>query len=179
MKRRHDEQWAKGRDWFEDDVIDVVGLTEDKTLTPSATAAPTAKWTGPVLAPKTQRPRTYVCDVCGNAYGHRCHLWAHKLIHSGVRRFGCGLCSKTFVQATNAEAHQRTHTGEKPYECGVCSARFSQPGTLNRHARAHGGRKPYGCGSCDRRFTQSSSAKRHAQKCTAATPLVFGAKCSF
>jgi uncharacterized Zn-finger protein len=187
MKRRHDAQWAKGRDGLEDDVIDVVGLTEERPLIPVATptatpattpaATPTAppKWTGPVLGIKTQLPRKYVCDQCGSAYGRRCHLWTHKLIHSGVRRFGCGLCSKTFVQATNAEAHQRTHTGEKPYTCGVCGTRFSQIGTLNRHVYTHADRKPYGCGSCALRFTQSSSAKRHAQKCTASILFVGGA----
>lgn len=62
---------------------------------------------------KTHSNMKYICEVCGQAYKHKCHFNVHMGMHVGINPFTCQLCNKSFTQKGALQRHRLLHTGKK------------------------------------------------------------------
>ncbi|XP_060566600.1 uncharacterized protein LOC132725478 [Ruditapes philippinarum] len=83
-----------------------------------------------------KQTKEFICDICGKIYHKKATFAAHKLKHTGIRKFKCNICEKSFLYESNLQTHVLVH-GEKKEECKVCGMKF----TLPHHVRAHMQRK--------------------------------------
>ena len=83
--------------------------------------------------------RPFICDVCPKSFKRKLHLEAHKLIHTGEKKYACTRkeCEMAFSKKTTLVQHERLHTGEKPYKCNDCNIAFVQRNSLNVHNNTH------------------------------------------
>lgn len=66
----------------------------------------------------SDRPRQYLCDICGKTYTQSSHLWQHLRFHNGVKPFKCSVegCDRNFTINPDLKDHiRKCHTGERPY----------------------------------------------------------------
>ena len=120
---------------------------------------------------RTQKDKTFKCQLCSCSFQHESSLTVHTRIHTGVNLHICNVCKKKFTRESMLTKHTRTHTGEKPFECNTCKKRFSQSGHLFLHTRAHTGEKPYMCSTCKRGFTTSGNLTSHIRTHTGEKPF--------
>ncbi|KAF1382093.1 hypothetical protein PFLUV_G00160860 [Perca fluviatilis] len=85
---------------------------------------------------------SYICTVCGRAFGQR-GAWAkHVQVHRKAdakadKSYTCDICGKRLTRFDGYQKHLRIHTGEKPYCCDECGRRFSDNSNYKRHIRTH------------------------------------------
>lgn len=104
------------------------------------------------------------CSMCGEIFGDRSLLAAHRKTHREKKMLACGLCGLQTRFRSQLQIHMRRHTGEKPYSCSICGKRFSQVGITKQHMLVHAAIKPFGCEECGRRFSWHFQVKKH--KCS-------------
>ena len=150
--------------------------------------------------PDDDKPRPYLCAVCGKLLASRESLSIHTREHGEENWYSCNQCDKCYSNLHSFKVHmnihrskykcpecgkgsqskqvlavhRRRHSGEKPFECTVCSKRFSALGDLRKHSRIHSGEKPYKCHVCQKAFSQSSALNSHMRVHTGDEPY----KCS-
>lgn len=67
----------------------------------------------------SNRPRQYLCEICGKSYTQSSHLWQHLRFHQGIKPFECPHegCGRKFTIRPDLNDHiRKCHTGERPYE---------------------------------------------------------------
>uniref|UniRef100_A0A4W3GUP1 C2H2-type domain-containing protein n=1 Tax=Callorhinchus milii TaxID=7868 RepID=A0A4W3GUP1_CALMI len=55
----------------------------------------------------TDKPKPFVCSVCGKGFGKAASLRAHQAIHTGQKSFHCDHCPRTYNRLDNLRRHQR------------------------------------------------------------------------
>jgi len=150
--------------------------------------------------PHDDKPRPYLCTVCGKQFTTKQLLNRHKQTHTAGKLYSCSQCEKRFKTQHHLKIHMnvhsskykcaecgkcfrcntyltihgRSHSGEKPFECTVCSKQFSQSGTLAAHSKTHSEENPYKCPLCNKTFSQSGHLNAHMRVHTGDKPY----KCS-
>uniref|UniRef100_A0A0K8UNM5 Zinc finger protein 606 n=1 Tax=Bactrocera latifrons TaxID=174628 RepID=A0A0K8UNM5_BACLA len=110
---------------------------------------------------KQYKPRTYICDQCGNNFKYRSHFYSHIKRHAGVKPLQCEVCPNKFFTEGELKRHMRRHTGERPFPCQYCERRFTDYSTRIKHERTHTNERPFGCSQCGKAFTTSYVLKNH------------------
>ena len=150
--------------------------------------------------PHDDKPRPYLCTVCGKRFAQKAYLIFHGKLHTSVNaysctecekrfstqrylnrhmnahssRFKCTECGKCFRDKEKLSKHSQVHPGEKPFECTNCCKQFVTSSDLFLHSRIHSGEKPYKCHVCDKAFCYSFNLQTHMRVHTGEKPY----KCS-
>ena len=71
--------------------------------------------------PHDDKPRPYVCSVCGKRYATKQRLNDHKEAHAGEKLYSCTQCEKCFATRHYLKRHVNTHSSKyKCSQCGKC-----------------------------------------------------------
>ncbi|XP_065365735.1 zinc finger protein 260-like isoform X2 [Calliphora vicina] len=106
----------------------------------------------------------YICYECGNSFGGRVQLSAHKRLHK-ERPFKCDQCDKAYPRKVELVIHMRSHTGELPYACHLCDKRFAIKVRLTYHLQKHEG-VTHACTYCSAVYDNRNKLKAHLFKHT-------------
>lgn len=112
----------------------------------------------------SNRPRHYLCEVCGKSYTQSSHLWQHLRFHQGVKPFACSVegCERRFTIRPDLNDHiRKCHTGERPFLCTICGKRFLTGSVYYQHRLIHRGERRYGCEECGKHFYRADALKNH------------------
>ncbi len=85
---------------------------------------------------KAIHEKSYVCKVCGKAFGGKDKLDGHMFVHSGEKPFSCDKCDYKTSKRYNLEMHKQSKHSEfvqKNYVCPVCKKQFVTKGRVRRH----------------------------------------------
>ncbi|XP_014103476.3 transcription factor Ouib isoform X2 [Bactrocera oleae] len=103
---------------------------------------------------KQNKPRTYICDQCGNNFKYRSHFYSHIKRHAGVKPLQCEVCPNKFFTEGELKRHMRRHTGERPFPCQYCGRRFTDYSTRIKHER---------CTLCNKSFQRQTHLIVHTR----------------
>lgn len=116
---------------------------------------------------KINRPKSFMCDVCGKCFTCSWTLATHKAGHSTARKFICDICGQRFKWHNDLTNHKsRIHYKIRPYVCKYCGKKCGTSATLKSHLRSHSKERPYICKICQASFAQNGSLKEHMFKHT-------------
>lgn len=119
----------------------------------------------------SNRPRPFVCEICGSAQLYKWALVQHMKVHSeGAFRCGTDGCSRVCRTRTELVHHQRVHTNERPYHCNQCNYSGKTAHQLKKHQRTHTGEKPFKCKHCSYSASLSHQLLRHVRVHTGSKP---------
>ena len=84
----------------------------------------------------------------------------------------CDICSKKFSSSKSVRAHRLTHTGEKKYQCPHCPWKFYQSYKLKKHIRVHeksdiaspGQKTRFPCDFCTRDYKSEAAMEKHERQ---------------
>ncbi|KAL8591879.1 hypothetical protein ACOMHN_044375 [Nucella lapillus] len=81
------------------------------------------------------RPRPFICDMCGEARYDRYQFAKHMMIHTGERPYECQFCGASFIQVNALNDHMKIHTETdgKTHKCPVCGAAFKRLASVTKH----------------------------------------------
>ena len=86
---------------------------------------------------QNNKPKSYICDICGQTCACNSHLIIHKRKHSGEKPFSCDICDKSFTIMSTLRKHKLIHTSEKCLTCKICNKTFSRRNIFLSHIRTH------------------------------------------
>uniref|UniRef100_A0A1Q3F449 Putative c2h2-type zn-finger protein n=1 Tax=Culex tarsalis TaxID=7177 RepID=A0A1Q3F449_CULTA len=117
----------------------------------------------PRLSDKSSRkPRSSVCDTCGQQFAKPKLMYAHVRSAHGDRRFKCRFCPKTFVRNARLKEHERQHTGERDFQCDQCERKYPTARGLKVHMEdIHSENLPYVCDKCGKGFAKEGKLRQH------------------
>lgn len=117
----------------------------------------------PRLSNKSSRkPRSSVCDTCGQQFAKPKLMYAHVRSAHGDRRFKCRFCPKTFVRNARLKEHERQHTGERDFQCEQCERKYPTARGLKVHMEdIHSENLPYVCDKCGKGFAKEGKLRQH------------------
>lgn len=116
---------------------------------------------------KINRPKSFMCDICGKCFTCSWTLATHKAGHSAARKFICDICGQRFKWHNDLTNHKnRIHDKIRPYVCKYCGKKCGTSATLKSHLRSHSKERPYTCKICQTSFAQNGSLKEHMFKHT-------------
>ena len=91
---------------------------------------------------KLKHLKSYVCDLCGRAFGSRDKVNKHRLTHTGEKPHACDKCEYRAANRSNLHAHRLSKHGlveAKSFLCTLCNKQFTTLGRVHRHMSvAHG-----------------------------------------
>ena len=83
-----------------------------------------------------QKVKTFICELCGNAYSRTTGLKQHMISrHSTQRDFKCTECDKAFTNKNRLANHLRIHTGAKPFKCKICDYHSNRRDNVLLHCK--------------------------------------------
>ncbi|KAL9695101.1 hypothetical protein quinque_014386 [Culex quinquefasciatus] len=108
------------------------------------------------------KPRSSVCDTCGQQFAKPKLMYAHVRSAHGDRRFKCRFCPKTFVRNARLKEHERQHTGERDFQCEQCERKYPTARGLKVHMEdIHSENLPYVCDKCGKGFAKEGKLRQH------------------
>ncbi|KAL1396334.1 hypothetical protein pipiens_010592 [Culex pipiens pipiens] len=108
------------------------------------------------------KPRSSVCDTCGQQFAKPKLMYAHVRAAHGDRRFKCRFCPKTFVRNARLKEHERQHTGERDFQCEQCERKYPTARGLKVHMEdIHSENLPYVCDKCGKGFAKEGKLRQH------------------
>jgi KRAB domain-containing zinc finger protein len=113
-----------------------------------------------------EKPKRFVCDICGRGYIDKAHYAKHKASHGTERNFKCPYpgCKAAFKHATILKGHLLVHDKKMDYECYLCKKRFAFYASIKRHIFTHAESsefRKYACKLCGKRLATSSAYSKH------------------
>lgn len=83
------------------------------------------------------RPRPYVCEVCGASRYEKNQFEKHMMIHNNIKPFKCEVCGAAFIQSNALKGHMKIHneTEGKAHWCNVCGAAFKRFASVKVHMK--------------------------------------------
>ncbi len=118
--------------------------------------------------PKTEKPDSYSCELCGCVLKTRRGLKYHQSKHTGVYNFRCPLCNKGYNRRHTLNIHINAHSGIKNYVCERCGKALQSNGSLCQHKKfchvADEDKKKYSCNLCDKFYFRSKSLQMHIEQ---------------
>lgn len=118
------------------------------------------------------RPRSHMCERCGNSFSSASDLSRHAMtVHDRIRRWKCPHCDFLALQRGHLTTHRASvHATERRFVCEKCEPgptafRGVTRSAVQRHTRrVHEGQRPYQCKECDTRFASTSDLTRHRRR---------------
>lgn len=123
----------------------------------------------------SQKPRQYLCEICGKSYTQSSHLWQHLRFHQGIKPFVCPHeeCGRRFTIRPDLNDHiRKCHTGERPFLCTFCGKRFLTGSVYYQHRLIHRNERRYGCDDCGKRFYRADALRNHQRIHTGERPYL-------
>ncbi|XP_055382207.1 zinc finger protein 658B-like [Condylostylus longicornis] len=107
-----------------------------------------------------KKEKSFICELCGAAFGRSGNLFDHRLTHSTEKKFKCSKCEKTFKCKRSLKIHFDTHEGTE-YSCQICGIKLNTKRILRRHMIVHSDLNKYKCNFCSKQFKRADAFKNH------------------
>ena len=77
------------------------------------------------------------CYICGQKYITPSEVRNHiRIAHEQLRSFLCDICGNAFLRKNALKSHRRRHFNIKPYECKLCPNRYTCVSALKKHLKS-------------------------------------------
>lgn len=149
--------------------------------------------------PQPFKKKGHKCDVCGNTFDQRNHLFSHMRSHKSLVNlceicgktvnhsayfqhkrshlmagsqevFQCDMCSKQFNNKLSLRSHKKANHGDLKFTCEVCGKMFTTMALMKHHQNIHSGKREHVCQVCNKAFTLKVTLKAHMRIHTGEMP---------
>ena len=87
---------------------------------------------------KAQEDIFQSCEVCNEIMLQK-RIKAHMVMHTGEKSFICEICGQAYAKNSNLYRHKITHREVKPFCCTLCPAQFCRKKDYTYHLNSHKG----------------------------------------
>lgn len=152
-----------------------------------------------VSGPQPFKKKGHKCEICGNTFEKRNHLFSHMRSHKSLVNlceicgktvnpnayfqhkrshlmagsqevFQCDMCSKQFNNKLSLRSHKKANHGDLKFTCEVCGKMFTTMALMKHHQNIHSGKREHVCQVCNRAFTLKVTLKAHMRIHTGEMP---------
>lgn len=78
------------------------------------------------------------CEICNEIILQK-KMKAHMITHTGEKSFICEICGQAYAKNSNLYRHKITHREVKPFRCSFCPAQFCRKKDYTYHINSHKG----------------------------------------
>ncbi|XP_055694865.1 zinc finger protein ZFP2-like [Lutzomyia longipalpis] len=110
-----------------------------------------------------EKPKNYMCDLCGKAFASPAALLRHTNSHAGIKPYQCSVCPRAYQTKHRLKVHMMRHEGIKEHVCTVCGLRKTTGTELRTHMNLHNKDKVYPCGLCPKIFYAHANYNLHVR----------------
>lgn len=88
---------------------------------------------------RTQEDLYQSCEICNEIILQK-KMKDHMVMHTGEKSFICEICGQAYAKNSNLYRHKITHREVKPFQCSFCPAQFCRKKDFTYHVNSHKGK---------------------------------------